>query len=78
MKKQTDATAKVPIRILFAGRVTDVPVMLLYNMDPSIMEHMRIAKMRPNGRSVWESASVYTECRKRPYHLPSLLACVTI
>jgi hypothetical protein len=47
-------------------------------MDPSIMEHMRIAKMRPNGRSVWESASVYTECRKRPYHLPSLLACVTI
>ena len=76
-KKQIDATTKVPIRILFAERATDVVVMLLYSIDPSIMEHMRIAKMRPNGRSVRESASMYIECRKKAYHLPSLLVCAT-
>lgn len=51
MKKQTDASANVPIRTFFAGKVEDVIVMLLYSIDPSIIEHMRIAKMRPNGRS---------------------------
>ncbi len=51
-KKHADATAKVPIRTLFAGKVEDVLVMLLYSMEPSIMEHMSIAKIRPKGRSV--------------------------
>jgi hypothetical protein len=37
---------------LFAGNVEDVVVILLYSIEPSIIEHMRIAKIRPKGRSV--------------------------
>lgn len=51
MKKHAEATTKVPMRTLFAGNVEEVFAMLLYSMEPSIMEHMRIAKIKPNGRS---------------------------
>mgnify|MGYP004504105841 CR=1 FL=1 len=52
MKKHADATTNVLMRTLFAGNVEGVVVILLYSMEPSIMEHMRIAKIRPKGRSV--------------------------
>lgn len=37
---------------LFAGKAEEVVVMVLYSIEPSIMEHMRMAKISPKGRSV--------------------------
>lgn len=31
--------------------IEDEALILLYSIDPNIMEHMRIAKIRPKGRS---------------------------
>lgn len=65
MKKHADATTKVPISTLLAGNVEEAVVMLLYSIEPSIIEHMRMAKIRPKGRSTrelvqcWASWPVY-------------------
>jgi hypothetical protein len=52
MKKHRDASTRTAVRIRWEEYgFVDVET-CLYISDPNIMEHMRMAKMRPNGSSV--------------------------
>jgi hypothetical protein len=52
MKKHREARTRTAVRILWDEYgFADVET-CLYISDPNIMEHMRMAKMRPNGSSV--------------------------
>lgn len=51
MMKHSDAAMRVHISKRPIGIEELMVVMLLYNIDPSIMEHIRIANMSPKGRS---------------------------
>lgn len=50
-KKHSDARASTPVRIFCAGGGAGDEESRLYSKDPNIIEHIRIAKMRPKGSS---------------------------
>jgi|TARA_R110002003_G_scaffold68_14_gene6172 hypothetical protein len=52
MKKHTEARTRTPVRMRWEDHGLVEVEMLLYKSDPNIMEHMSMAKMRPNGSSM--------------------------
>lgn len=51
MKKHADARTSSPVRICCCGNGFADVERRLYSREPNIIEHIRMAKMRPNGSS---------------------------